>query len=115
MHRADSTDKLPPINVCANRVRPATLIHQVIDSDSPTAQLCIAGMAVDGEPHVVCDFGACLTWDGRKLPGPWLVSRALDEAMVRASRFGMGAVAIQRSHHAASHTEPLLNIAHLLK
>jgi L-lactate dehydrogenase len=61
-----------------------------------------AGMALDGEPQVVCDFGACLTWDGRKLPGPWLVSRALDEAMVRASRFGIGAVAIQRSHHAAS-------------
>jgi L-lactate dehydrogenase len=60
------------------------------------------GMVVEGDPHVVNDFGACLTWDGRKLPGPWLVTRALDEAILRASRFGMAAVAIQRSHHTAS-------------
>jgi L-lactate dehydrogenase len=60
------------------------------------------GMALDGEPEVVSDFGACLTWDGRKLPGPWLVTRGLSEAISRAARFGMGAVAIQRSHHTAS-------------
>jgi len=59
------------------------------------------GMTVAGDPEVVNDFGACLTWNGRKLPGPWLIMRALDEAMGRAARFGLGAVAIQRSHHAA--------------
>jgi LDH2 family malate/lactate/ureidoglycolate dehydrogenase len=59
------------------------------------------GMAVSGEPKVVNDLGACLTWDGHKLPGPWLLRRAVEEAMARASRFGMGAVAIQRSHHTA--------------
>ncbi|MEJ8845546.1 Ldh family oxidoreductase [Variovorax rhizosphaerae] len=59
------------------------------------------GMQVDGAPRVVNDFGACLTWDGRKLPGPWLMLRAVDEAMARAGQFGMGAVSIQRSHHAA--------------
>jgi L-lactate dehydrogenase len=58
-------------------------------------------MAVDGGPVLINDVGACLTWDGRKLPGPWLVRRAVDEAIARAARFGMGAVAIQRSHHAA--------------
>src|ERR1700724_231958 len=44
------------------------------------------GMCVEGEPVVVCDVGACLTWDGRKLPGPWLVRKALDEAIDRAAR-----------------------------
>jgi LDH2 family malate/lactate/ureidoglycolate dehydrogenase len=60
------------------------------------------GMRVDGDPETVMDFGACLGWNGRKLPGPWLIRRAIDEAMARAGRFGMGAVTIQRSHHTAS-------------
>src|SRR5258708_11374083 len=60
------------------------------------------GMCVEGGPVVVSDVGACLTWDGRKLPGPWLVQKAVDEAIDRAARFGMGAVAIQRAHHTAS-------------
>jgi LDH2 family malate/lactate/ureidoglycolate dehydrogenase len=60
------------------------------------------GMNVTGGPEVLHDFGATLAWDGRKLPGPWLVLRAMDEAMARAKKFGMGAVTIQRSHHLAS-------------
>ncbi|MEA2949826.1 MAG: hypothetical protein QOI40_5156 [Alphaproteobacteria bacterium] len=60
------------------------------------------GMCVEGGPVVVSDVGACLTWDGRKLPGPWLVQKALDAAIDRAARFGIGAVAIQRAHHTAS-------------
>lgn len=59
------------------------------------------GMTIVGEPDIASDFGACLTWDGRKLPGPWLLRRATAEAISRAKRFGMGAVAIQRSHHTA--------------
>ena len=59
------------------------------------------GMALEGGPEVIQDRGPCLTWDGRKLPGPWLTLRALDEAMARAKTFGIGAVCVQRSHHAA--------------
>jgi LDH2 family malate/lactate/ureidoglycolate dehydrogenase len=59
------------------------------------------GMAIVGEPEVLNDFGACVNWDGRKLPGPWLLRRATTEAIGRAKRFGMGAIAIQRSHHTA--------------
>jgi L-lactate dehydrogenase len=59
------------------------------------------GMALEGEPEVVHDRGPCLTWDGRKLPGPWLTLRAVDEAAARAKQFGIGAVCVQRSHHAA--------------
>lgn len=60
------------------------------------------GMVVTGTPTVLHDSGAALAWDGRKMPGPWLVLRAMDEAIARTKRFGMGAVTIQRSHHLAS-------------
>lgn len=56
-------------------------------------------MKLDGEPGVSNDVGACLTWDGRMLPGAWLMLRAVDEAVARARRFGIGAVALQRGHH----------------
>lgn len=59
------------------------------------------GMAVDGGPVVVNDQAACVTWDGRKLPGPWLILRAVDEAIMRAKQFGIGVVSLQRSHHTA--------------
>lgn len=62
-------------------------------------EIASGGMAREGEPEVVNDVGACLTWDGRKLPGAWLVRRGVAEAMARARQFGIGAVAIQRSHH----------------
>lgn len=58
-------------------------------------------MQVQGNPRVVNDVGACLTWDGRRLPGPWLMTQAISEATARARRFGIGAISIQRSHHAA--------------
>jgi len=59
------------------------------------------GMTLEGGPEVVRDHGPCLTWDGRKLPGPWLTLRAVDEAVARAKTFGIGAVCVQRSHHTA--------------
>ncbi len=59
------------------------------------------GMALEGDPAILRDQGACLTWDGRKLPGPWLMLRAVEEAVARARRFGIGAVSVQRSHHTA--------------
>ena len=58
-------------------------------------------MTKSGEPLVVADFPAALTWDGRRLPGPWLVVRALDHALTRAKTHGTGTVVIRRSHHIA--------------
>lgn len=54
-----------------------------------------------GEPAVIADFPAALTWDGDRLPGPWLVRRGLAVAAERARRHGTCAVAIRRSHHIA--------------
>jgi len=58
-------------------------------------------MLADGEPDVVNDFAACLSWDGRYLSGVWLTHQAIKEAIIRARKFGMGSVSIRRSHHIA--------------
>lgn len=52
-----------------------------------------------GDIEVIADRGACITWDGRKLPGPWLVRRALDLACARVAQYGVVTVAIRNSHH----------------
>jgi len=54
-----------------------------------------------GGPRVVHDKPAAITWDGRRLPGPWLVAQAIDEALPRARELGTCSVAIRRSHHIA--------------
>ncbi len=56
-------------------------------------------MRKTGEPRVVADFPATVTWDGARLPGPWLVRRAIDLAIPRAKTQGICAVSIRRSHH----------------
>jgi LDH2 family malate/lactate/ureidoglycolate dehydrogenase len=56
-------------------------------------------MTKSGEPITVADFPAALTWDGKRLPGPWLVLRAIDVAIPRAKTNGVCTVAIRRSHH----------------
>ena len=58
-------------------------------------------MGKSGEPAVLHASGAAQTWDGRRLPGPWLTLRALDAALVMAAAQGTGTVVIRRSHHIA--------------
>lgn len=54
-----------------------------------------------GAPEVVADFPAAVTWDGRRLPGPWLAQRAIELAAARARVHGTGTVVVRRSHHIA--------------
>jgi LDH2 family malate/lactate/ureidoglycolate dehydrogenase len=56
-------------------------------------------MTPRGEPDVVADRGAAVTWDGRRLPGVWLTTRAVDLAAGRAAAHGIAAVVIRRGHH----------------
>lgn len=64
-------------------------------------ELTNGGMAVEGEPRVVADLGAAITWDGGRLPGPWLVRRAIAEARSRVPVHPVVSLAIRRSHHIA--------------
>jgi L-lactate dehydrogenase len=58
-------------------------------------------MRGDGDPVVVNARAAAQTWDGQRLPGPWLTLRALDAAIAMARTCGTGTVVIKRSHHIA--------------
>ena len=64
-------------------------------------QLEAGFMNAHGEPNVIADRGACVTWDGRRLPGPWLVVRALELGYSRVADYGVVTVVIRRSHHIA--------------
>ena len=43
-------------------------------------ELAEGGMPATGEPNVLQDRGAAVTWDGNYLPGPWLVTSAMELA-----------------------------------
>lgn len=58
-------------------------------------------MGKTGGPEVVRDSGAVFVWDGNYLPGPWLVSCALDQAAARIAQHGVVTAVIRRSHHIA--------------
>jgi L-lactate dehydrogenase len=65
------------------------------------AELESGSMTREGEPEVLSDVPAAVTWDGRRLPGPWLVLKAMALATERARHCGTGTVVIRRSHHIA--------------
>ncbi|AOY96227.1 lactate dehydrogenase [Cupriavidus sp. USMAA2-4] len=65
------------------------------------AEIESGSMAVQGDYTVLSERAAVATWDGHRLPGPWLTLRALDAAMARSRDYGTGTVTIRRSHHIA--------------
>lgn len=64
-------------------------------------ELTTGSMTTEGDPAVIADKDAALTWDGRYLPGPWLVYQAMAEAFERIGHHPVVTVVIQRSHHIA--------------
>jgi L-lactate dehydrogenase len=62
-------------------------------------EIASGGLALSGAPEVLSDRGACLAWDGKRLPGPWLVTRAIDIALDRVEQYGTVSVAIGNGHH----------------
>lgn len=56
-------------------------------------------MTRSGAPKVVSERSSVAAWDGQRLPGPWLVRRALAWAEPRAREHGTATVVIRRSHH----------------
>ncbi|MFO1281764.1 MAG: Ldh family oxidoreductase [Burkholderiales bacterium] len=65
------------------------------------AELERGTMTRAGYPTLVASRAAVQTWDGHRLPGPWLVLRAIDAAIAMARSCGSGTVVIRRSHHIA--------------
>jgi L-lactate dehydrogenase len=65
------------------------------------AEIESGSMAKSGEPAIVNSRPAAQTWDGGRLPGPWLTLRALDAAAAMAATHGTGTIVIRRSHHIA--------------
>jgi LDH2 family malate/lactate/ureidoglycolate dehydrogenase len=63
------------------------------------AALDAGSMSRKGDPVVVSDRGGAMCWDGRRLPGPWLVVRALEQALARVPEHRVAAVAVRESHH----------------
>lgn len=56
-------------------------------------------MTRTGQPNVISDRGACVAWDGMRLPGAWLTATAMDLAVERAATYGTVTVTIGNSHH----------------
>jgi L-lactate dehydrogenase len=65
------------------------------------AELERGSLRKEGEIILVNDRPAVALWDGQRLPGPWLMVRAVDAAIERARTYGTATVVIRRSHHIA--------------
>jgi len=65
------------------------------------AEATAGRMLGSGAPDVVATAPAAQTWDGRRLPGPWLVVQAAEWATRTASETGLAAVSIRNSCHIA--------------
>lgn len=92
--------------------KPATIASGLVEADllghtthglqlAPTYLAAIesGSMAPRGDAEVVADRGAAVTWDGRRLPGVWLTTRAVDVAIERVAAHGTATVVIRNSHH----------------
>jgi LDH2 family malate/lactate/ureidoglycolate dehydrogenase len=52
-----------------------------------------------GDPEIISDHGSALTWDGRYLPGPWLVREAMTIAFERMAQVPVMTVVIRKAGH----------------
>lgn len=63
-------------------------------------ELKSGGMRREGEPEIIRDSEAAFSWNGRYLPGPYLVHRAIDQAILRVkAKNPVVTGTIQKAHH----------------
>jgi L-lactate dehydrogenase len=98
--RADIAHDVADILVIGDLMGHTT--HGLAQLPGYLTELDTGAMAKSGAPSIVTARPAAQTWDGGRLPGPWLTLRALDVASVMAREYGTGTVAIRRSHHIAA-------------
>ncbi len=70
-----------------------------------------------GLPDVISATSVVETWDGLRLPGPWLVQRAAELASQRAAGVGLSAVSIRRASHIgclAAYLKPITDRGQML-
>ena len=58
-------------------------------------------MTPEGDPEIGQDHGVSVLWNGRYLPGPWLVTRAIDTGFERLQRYPVFTASIKQCHHIA--------------
>ena len=94
----------------AGRGRPARAHHARTATRRPptSASSNPASMTATGEPEVVADRGAAVTWDGQRLPGVWLAARAVESGRRarRGSRRRDGGDSPQSPHRLPGRVPP---------
>jgi len=73
--------------------------HGVALLESYLDALANGRMRGSGDVKVVNDRGGCVTWDGQRLPGGWLVRKAMELGYERVKQHGVVTFAIGNSHH----------------
>lgn len=63
------------------------------------AEIAAGHLTTHGRPEVLSDRGAAFVWDGKLLPGAWLLRVALDQAADRVATHGVVTAAIRNCHH----------------
>jgi len=56
---------------------------------------------INGESKVIVDRGNVFNWDANFLPGPWVMSQAIDECIERVATRGIVTATIRKSQHIA--------------
>ena len=58
-------------------------------------------MTKAGEPEIIADHGAAITWDAKYLPGPYVIRLAMDTAFERIQAHPVVTIVAKHSHHTA--------------
>ena len=55
----------------------------------------------EGEPEVIAETSNLFNWDANFLPGPWVVTQAIEQCMAKVKTAGIVSATIRRSQHIA--------------
>ena len=56
---------------------------------------------IEGEPEVLAETSHLFNWDANFLPGPWVVTQAIEQCMEKVKSAGIVAATIRKSQHIA--------------